>query len=179
MWSSERLTATPIRDADVGARYIGWLFDPIVTRHMAAQFIEYDRQSLLAGIAKVRSAHGQFLRLSLASEIPGKFIGTITLTPEGPGVYRLWCLGILIGDRAVWGQGLGTEAIKGATEYTLTHLRAHKIVARVNRRNVASRRAFEKAGYVAEAIHARHVLDAEGWDDVVQFARWETSVPNA
>lgn len=175
MWKCERLTATPIRDSDIGAKYMSWLCDPAVTRHMAAQFIKYDRPSMLAAIAKIRSQHGHFFRLSLNE----RFIGTLTLAPEGPPVYRLWCLGIMIGERSVWGQGLGSEAIAGATDYTFNDLNAHKIVARVNRKNVRSCGAFERNGYIAEAIHVAHVRDAEGWDDVIQFARWQTLDPKA
>ena len=56
-------------------------------------------------------------------------------------------LGILIGDKFYHGKGYGTQAIKLMTKYAFDKLQLHKLQAGVYANNMASIKAFTKAGY--------------------------------
>lgn len=59
------------------------------------------------------------------------------------------CRGIVlaIGEKHLWGQGLGTETIRLLTEFGFEREDADVIACSVIDYNIRSRRAFEKAGY--------------------------------
>ncbi|MGF1761799.1 GNAT family N-acetyltransferase [Aliivibrio kagoshimensis] len=59
---------------------------------------------------------------------------------------------ILIGDKAYWGKGIGTEVTKLITEYGFNTLGLHRIELTAYAINPAAIRAYEKAGYQHEGV---------------------------
>lgn len=63
---------------------------------------------------------------------------------------------LLIGEKALWGRGLGTEAIRLLAGFALDHENADALFAcDVADYNHGSLRAFEKAGFAICATHAQ------------------------
>ncbi len=58
---------------------------------------------------------------------------------------------LMIGVKAFWGQGLGTDTIRTITRFGFEQEKANQIFGLVNDYNTRSRRAFARAGYVVEA----------------------------
>jgi RimJ/RimL family protein N-acetyltransferase len=89
-----------------------------------------------------------------ALEIPGvmPFAGFVGLNaahydaPWVPAVEIGWRL-----TRAVWGQGLATEAAQAALDFGFTHLKLREIVAITVPANAASRRVMDRLGMVRDA----------------------------
>ncbi|MDY6764997.1 MAG: GNAT family protein [Halobacteria archaeon] len=64
-----------------------------------------------------------------------------------------------------WGHGYATEASKLVTNYGFDQLRLHRIQARVFDFNDASKRVWEKLGFVKEGVHReRYFIDGEYFD---------------
>ncbi|MGF1858162.1 GNAT family N-acetyltransferase [Vibrio anguillarum] len=59
---------------------------------------------------------------------------------------------ILIGDKAFWGKGLGTEVTRLVTNYRFRELGLHRIELTAYCDNVAVIKAYENAGYQHEGI---------------------------
>ncbi|AKB04562.1 TPA: GNAT family N-acetyltransferase [Vibrio cholerae] len=59
---------------------------------------------------------------------------------------------ILIGDKAFWGKGLGTEVTRLVTNYGFRELGLHRIELTAYCDNVAAIKAYENAGYQHEGI---------------------------
>jgi len=66
----------------------------------------------------------------------------------------------LIGERAFWGSGAGSEAIGLLSEFAFEKMGLHKLYAYVMERNPRARRAFEKASFTEEALLREEVY----WD---------------
>ena len=68
-------------------------------------------------------------------------------------------------DSDFFGKGYGAEIIKSGTERFFVEHEKNKIVARIKNSNIASQRAFEKAGYVKvlekenEVIYEKHRIN--------------------
>ena len=77
-------------------------------------------------------------------------------------------LGVLIGDLAARGHGVGREAVRQTAQRAFA-LGAHRVYARILSGNEVSRRVFESTGFRREGVMRAHVrrgdelLDCELW----------------
>lgn len=62
---------------------------------------------------------------------------------------------IFLLDRATWGQGLGTDAMRAIVDFGFGELRLERIWLRVFDYNQRAVRSYEKTGFVRE-VHLRH-----------------------
>lgn len=73
---------------------------------------------------------------------------------------------LMIGEKDLWGQGLGTDAIRTLTRFGFEQEGADLIFGLVGHHNPRCLRAFQKAGYEIEAEHG------DGHEVVVGRARY-------
>ena len=67
-------------------------------------------------------------------------------------------VGLVIGERALWGRGYGREALEGLLRLCFERLALRRIGAQVYATNARSLRLFEGAGFVREGLLREHVL---------------------
>lgn len=74
-------------------------------------------------------------------------------------------IGIAIGDRAFWGKGFGTDAMKVIVRYAFNEVNLNRVTLGVFEYNPRAIRAYEKAGFRLEG-RERKALNKEGkrWD---------------
>lgn len=73
--------------------------------------------------------------------------------------------GIMIGEKAYWGKGYASEAMRLRTAYAFHELGLEKVLTNVIAENHASRRALEKAGYRQCGLLRRNRFFDGGWHD--------------
>lgn len=78
-------------------------------------------------------------------------------------------LGIMIGDKEFWGQGLGKEVLSLGIQYAFDALSLRKLTGGTPASNVAMRRCFEKAGFKQEGLKRQELLMAGRYDDHVLY----------
>lgn len=161
--------------------FLTWVNDPEVTEHLMlvypmSQFEEdqwYERMMALPA-----SEHVMVIEIRDEKQ-PGGY------QPIGTCQYhnldwrcRSAEVGIMIGAKAYWNQGYGTEAMKLLLKHGFESLNLHRIWLRVYANNQRGIRAYEKAGYKYEGkfrdghyqhgqyfdIHFMSVLRHE-WDE--------------
>lgn len=77
-------------------------------------------------------------------------------------------LGIAIGEKAAWGRGYGSEAVRLMTDYGLTFLGLHTVYLWLVDFNERGHRAYLKAGFKeAGRIRAGFLLDGKRYDRVL------------
>lgn len=86
-------------------------------------------------------------------------------------------VGIGLGERAYWGKGYGTDAMRVMLRYAFTEMNLHRVSLDVFEYNPRAIRAYEKAGFVIEG-RARQYLHRDGrrWDRIymgILRAEWE------
>jgi RimJ/RimL family protein N-acetyltransferase len=67
--------------------------------------------------------------------------------------------GLGIGDRDLWGKGLGTDAVCALVDFAFGELRLERVWLGTDADNVRAHRAYEKAGFTVEARLRRAYLD--------------------
>lgn len=164
------ITLRPLTPRHVGTTYRAWLNDPEITRYLEARFQRWSLAGLRRFVAQVRTdPRTWFFGIFLAGE--GRMVGTIKLGPveRAHGTAEV---GLLVGERALHGRGIGSEAIALASGFGVGALGLRKLTAGAYQPNQASVRAFEKAGWHIEAVIPRQcLLDAEPVG-VVRMARY-------
>lgn len=79
-----------------------------------------------------------------------KFVGTIKISGIEPTA-GIGYVGLVVGDRAARGLGVGKEIVGLVTEYAFHHLNLRKLCAGVADSNTASLQCFLSNGYFEEA----------------------------
>jgi len=100
-----RLRLAPFAEEHLSERYVSWLNDPEAVRFSEQR---HRRHSLESCRAYVRSFTGSPSRLWAVLTRQGEHVGNVTAAVDEAN--SLAELGILLGERTCWGQGLATEA---------------------------------------------------------------------
>lgn len=87
------------------------------------------------------------------------------------------CLGITIGDPAMWNKGYGTDAVRALVDFAFGQLRLERVWLDTDAHNIRAQTAYKKAGFVREGV-LRHTFYQDGqWSDDVRMAmlrdEWE------
>jgi RimJ/RimL family protein N-acetyltransferase len=172
-----RVVLRPFTAADITDAYVGWLNDPEVVRYSNQRFVRHTRESCERYFASFSGAAGSAnLFVSLRVAEPGaaapheRAVGTLT-------AYRSLAhgtadVGILLGDRAVWGQGIGLEAWQLLTDWLLTTPGLRKVTAGTLACNRSMLAVAERSGMRREGVRRAQELVEGALTDIVHFARF-------
>jgi RimJ/RimL family protein N-acetyltransferase len=159
----------PFSPRHITGRYVGWLNDPEVVRFSELRHRPHTRQSCLRYLRSIREGGHCFWAI-VASGPPLHHVGNIAAYVDRPN--RLAEVSILIGERTVWGHGLGSAAWSLVVDWLLGAGGMRKVVAGTMTANKAMLRVMERSGMTLETRHSRHfLLDGEE-TDVVFGARY-------
>lgn len=155
----EKVRLRPIERDDL-PRFVEWFGDPEVRRHL----LLYLPFSLAQ---EERWFEGLIGRLERQEEVllaidttEGVHIGNIGLHAID-WKNRSAELGIIIGEKAYWNQGYGTDAIRTLLGLAFGEMDLHRVFLRVDADNVRGLRCYEKAGFRREGT-LRHAVFREG-----------------
>jgi RimJ/RimL family protein N-acetyltransferase len=149
-----------LRPDDVGSAYLRWMTDPAVVRYLESRFAVHTEASLRAWVVE-QAARDDTLLLAIVERDGGRHVGNIKVGPLAAH-HGTADVGLLIGERDVWGRGYATAAIRQATDLAWDRLGARKLTASCYSGNAASARAFLRAGWVDEGRRPAQFLDDDG-----------------
>ena len=141
-------------------RFVEWFGDPDVRRYL----LLYLPFSLAQEERWFESLQGRLERqqdVLLAIETAdGVHIGNIGLNSIN-WKDRNAELGIVIGEKAYWSQGYGTDAIRTLLELAFREMNLHRVFLRVDADNERGIRCYEKAGFQRDGT-LRQMVFKEG-----------------
>ena len=154
--SGKRITLRQLSREDVTQSYVDWLNDDEVNRFLESRFQQQSLESVRSFVAAA-GVNPDELLLGIFTKDNARHIGNIKLGPINR-THRRAELGIMIGDKNYWGQGVATEAVGLVTDYAFRELNLNKVEAGCYQSNGGSRRAFLKAGFRVEGyIHCQFI----------------------
>lgn len=164
-WSDEKVSLFAMTPDRVSDSYVGWLADGEVNQYLESRFADHGRADVETFVLRMIESDRDLL-LGIHDVALDRHVGNIRL---GPIDWRhgLGEIGIMIGDRAAWGRGIGAAAIRRLAAIAFNDLDLRKLSAGCYASNVGSRKAFESAGFTVEAIRPAHVIVNGGPDDAV------------
>lgn len=158
--AGERVGLREISPDDVGERYVGWLNDPVIAQFLESRFAPQTLASVRSFVEQ-QLADPAVLMLAIVEAKSGAHVGNIKIGPLSRH-HGTADVGLLIGERAVWGRGYGTEAIRLATALGFERLGARKLTASCYSDNVGSATAFRRAGWADEGVRPAQFVGADG-----------------
>jgi RimJ/RimL family protein N-acetyltransferase len=155
----KKVRLRPVERDDL-PRFVEWFGDPDVRRHL----LLYLPFSLAQEERWFESLQGRLERqqdVLLAIETAdGAHIGNIGLNSIN-WKDRNAELGIVIGEKAYWSQGYGTDAIRTLLELAFREMNLHRVFLRVDVDNERGIRCYEKAGFQRDGT-LRQMVFKEG-----------------
>lgn len=157
--------------SDVGEKYQTWLADPEVGHYLISGPQHYTFEQLSDYVLSQKTSPNA-LFLFIVLNHTQEPIGTIRLSNIDRR-HGLGEIGIMIGEKSVWGKGYASEAIQVLSEYAFKKFQLHKINAGMCKGNESSLRAFEKAGYSLWGVRKNHFLVDNHYVDVYQVEKFK------
>jgi len=116
-----------LRPNDVTPDYVSWLNDPSVNQYLECRFATHTIESTRKYVESILTSP-LYLFLGIRSGLSGNHVGNIKL---GPIDRHHWTgeVGILIGNKSVWGQGIARSAINMMAEIARAQLSLRKLTA--------------------------------------------------
>lgn len=152
----ERVLLRPFTAADISETYVGWLKDPEVVRYSGQRFRVHTPETCRAYLASFEGSANHFL--AICDRRSDVMLGTLTVyrgLPHGTAD-----IGIMVGARQAWGQGIGGEAFCLVVAALKASGAIRKITAGTLAANRGMVRIMEKAGMQHEATRrAQELLD--------------------
>lgn len=164
---------------DCTETYVAWLEDEEVKRFLETRWNPQTLASVRSFVAGMVDSPDSYL-FAILERASGRHVGNIKVGPIHAR-HGYADVSYFIGDRAAWGKGLATEAIRIATGLAFARLGLHRVQAGLYASNVGSGRALEKVGYSREGVQRRQLrLTAEEpgvWEDHVWYGLLRSEWP--
>jgi len=144
-------------DDNLKLQYLSWLNDREVTKY-------FFREDFFDTNKKLDYIEQSFIRFTkednkgfFINYLPqNMFVGTITLkNPDR--VNRNTNIGIMIGERDLWGKGIGFKSFAILMRYIFKELQFHCIHSSTDRENIAMQKLFKKLNF-KETGYLRHII---------------------
>ncbi len=148
--------------------YLGWLNDPLVMRYSNQRFKQHHEASCLTYLQTFQGSGNLFLAIHLANS--GRFVGT--MTTHFSIVHETADMGILVGDRTCWGQGIGKDAWSTLMSLLLVSGNVRKVSGGTLRCNVGMVNVMRNTGMIPDGVRSCQELVDGVPQDILHFARF-------
>ena len=159
----EKVRLRPIERTDL-PRFVEWFGDFKVRRHLSVYqpfSLAQEERWFESMLARVERQEDVLLAIDTAD---GAHIGNVGLHAIN-WKDRNAELGIIIGDKAYWSQGYGTDAIQTLLGLAFGEMNLHRIFLRVDADNARGIRCYEKCGLRREGISRQGVFREGAYHD--------------
>src|SRR4030042_5215264 len=121
----EMISLRILKPEDVSDNYVRWMHYKDVVRFLENRWSVHTLESIREYVRIINESPDDFLfGIYLKNK---KHIGNIKIGNINQ-IHKFADIGLLIGDKGMWGKGYGSEAIKMATHSAFENLRLNKLV---------------------------------------------------
>jgi RimJ/RimL family protein N-acetyltransferase len=164
----EKVLLRSFTASDINEAYIGWLNDKDVVQFSNQRFLRHDRDSCLRYLASFEGTDNLFISVRrLSDDSP---VGTMTAYVSSH--HGTVDVGILIGDKSVWGMGYGQDAWNTLTNWLLTRDDIRKLTAGTLACNYGMIKLMERSGMHHEATRREQEIVNAQAADILYYAKF-------
>lgn len=150
----ERIFLEVLHPDSLSENYVAWMSDPEILRFLANPQATYSASDLKDFVAQMNQSDSNYL-FGIFLKESGRHIGNIKIGNVHP-IHKHADIGLIIGDKTLWGHGFATSAIRLAVDYAFDVLKLHKLFAGILEDNKGSLKAFLKAGFMEAGCYKKH-----------------------
>jgi len=161
---TRRLRITPFSEAYLSSRYVSWLNDPEVVRYSEQRHKKHTLESCQQYWQSFKDSPNYFWAINTVDTEFGH-IGNINADIDEHNSTA--SVGIMIGERSVWGKGYGLEAWSAVCHYLVNDIGIRKVTAGTLALNKGMLRIMEKSGMIADGRWSRHYVVDGGEVDII------------
>ncbi len=154
--ATARIYLELLRPDLMSEHYPRWLNDPDVNRFLESRWKVHTRDELVQYVVKTNDGTTNFL-FGIFDKDSKRHIGNIKIGDINQ-FHRHGDVGLLIGEKEFWKQGIGSAAIALAVSFAFMHLNLNKVTAGMYAANTASWKAFLKNGFREIGRLRKHVF---------------------
>lgn len=167
---SSRLKLVPLSLEHLSEEYVSWMNDSEVNAYMESGG-DYSIEKLEAFLKEQESKDIYFWAIHLKEN--GRHVGNIKIDPISEK-HKRGEYGIMIGDKSVWGTGVGYEASELVLDFCFSEeLSLNKITLGVVASNKGAVRLYEKLGFEREAHLKNHCCYGGEMHDVFLYGKFK------
>lgn len=150
-----RLRIEPFSEQHLTPRYVSWLNDPDVVRYSEQRHYQHTLESCRAYWLSFAGTPNYFCAIVERDERP-RHIGNISVYVSPS--HSVADVGIMIGEKALWGRGYASEAWNAICDYLLKVLVIRKVTAGTLSANSSMLKVMQRGGMVEDGRRVRHCL---------------------
>ena len=166
--TGDKISLQSILGENITDEYVSWLNDREVIRFSNQRFVQHSKESCLDYAQSFLGTDNLFL--SVKENQSGQIIGSITAYLN---LHHCTAdMGLMIGDRSVWGNGYGLEAWLLLMRYLFDTAKIRKITGGTLRDNISMIKIMERSGMQLEAIRKEQEVIADVAIDMLLFAKF-------
>jgi RimJ/RimL family protein N-acetyltransferase len=164
--------------ADCTDDYVRWLNDPEVARYLETRWAPQTKEWIEAFVRDMAVSSDSYL-FAIVDNASARHVGNIKIGPlQARHAYA--DVSYFIGDRASWGKGLASDAIRLAAKIGFERLDLHRVQAGLYEGNIGSAKALEKAGFTFEGRLRRQLRSGDAWEDHLWYGllreEWQSRI---
>lgn len=165
----DRVKLCKFEERSIIPEYLAWLNDPEVNKFLDTGRFPISKEEVFAPkddknlmfMIMVNFYMGDIDGREMQDKDYSKYIGTCSLH-KIDWITRKGEIGYMIGNKAYWGHGVGTEVVELLTDYGFNRLNLNKLVAGVVGGNTGSMEVLERNGYKQFAkFEQDHFIDGK------------------
>jgi RimJ/RimL family protein N-acetyltransferase len=166
----ERIRLRPALLEDA-ARFVEWINDTEVRHLIGGQPYQISlgqEEEFIRSKTTNDWEHGVFVVIEATDGAEPVAIGSIELR-KLEAESRKGEIGMMVGDRAFWDRGYGTEALRTFCRWAFATLDLHRLELAVMDFNPRARRAYEKVGFAVEGRRREDTYLAGRYHDSIEM----------
>lgn len=153
--TTPRLRLEPFDERDLSDRYVGWLNDPDVVRYSEQRHRRHTLDSCRAFVDSFRDSADMLWAIRHKALEPPHVGNIAAYIDVHNGIADVT---ILLGERRVWGQGVGLEAWRAVCDYLLKQADVRKVTAGTLASNHAMLSIMRRSGMTHDGRRTAHYL---------------------
>lgn len=157
----------PLKESDLTGGWPQWFNDPVVTRFQAKGIYPNTLESQKSYYQSLSGSRTDVV-LAIIDRENELHIGNVGLH-HIDYISRTAMLGIVIGEKAAWGRGIGSRSWRAITSYGFKVLNLHKICATYIEGNEKSLQCALSAGYEVEGQQKQQIFKDGRYLDLIHL----------
>ena len=164
------VTLSSFQKDDISKKYLSWLNDKEVVRFSNQRFIAHTLISSKKYLKSFYESKNLFLSIRLTEN--NQMIGTMTAYFS---FHNTVDVGIMIGEKTLWGKGFGKDAWNTLLLWLEKELNVRKITAGTLASNLGMIELMNQSGMSLEATKKDHEMLNNQPEDVLYFCKFNNS----